>query len=375
MKFTERSKCVICRNQVLDDFFELKDFPIYMGVTTRESIEDIFLDQKWVICKYCETVQLSKLLPLDLLYPENHSAVIGNTWKTHHEKFRDFILEDEIASICEIGASHGYLAGLILDKVPMEYLVIEPNPLIQDPRIVIIDGFVENHLFEAKNFDAIVHSHVLEHIYEPFSFMLNLAMHLKREGSIYVSFPNIERLISTMGSNSLNFEHTYFLHPKNFEWMIQEIGMRIDRRYSFESHSFFYKCTMDQQSEKCAENNLPKLNIESRKFIDMWHSLDQFVKDTIALLEHQKADTFIFGAHVFAQGLLHCGLRNTSICGILDNDPAKEGKRLYGTNLFVHNPDILENLVSPIVILKASHYQEEIKKQILSINASTLIVE
>jgi hypothetical protein len=375
MKFTERNKCVVCRNQFLDDFFELKDFPIYMGVTTKESSEDVFFDQSWMICKYCKTIQLSKLLPLELLYPENHNAVIGHVWKTHHEKFRDFILEDEIASICEIGASHGYLAGIILDKVPMEYLVIEPNPLIHDPRIVVIDGFIEDHLFEVQKYDAIVHSHVLEHIYDPFSFVFNLAKRLKKGGAIYISFPNIERLIFTLGSNSLNFEHTYYLHPKNFEWMIQEIGMKIDRRYSFEEHSFFYKCTIELQSEETTSRELPELNVESRKFIDMWQSIDRFVKETNVLLENIKTEIFIFGAHVFAQGLLHCGLRETSISGILDNDPIKEGKRLYGTNLFVNKPDILENLVSPVVILKASHYQEEIKTQILSINATTLIVE
>ena len=346
-----------------------------MGVTEHPVESDLFLDQEWVICLSCGTLQLSNLLPLELLYPENHSAVIGKLWKNHHEAFRDFILEDEAFNFCEIGAAHGFLASSILDKVEASYLVIEPNPLISDPRVEVLDGFIENHLEKLGSYDAVIHSHVLEHIYEPFEFMEAIAKGLKKTAALYVSFPNIEQLILTGGSNSLNFEHTYYIHPLNFEWMLHRVGLKIARNAQYEKHSFFYKCVLDEEATPSSDLEVPNIQSKSVLFVEMWQELEQFVTKSNAILKSSNRDTFIFGAHVFAQGLIHCGIETGNIKGLLDNDPAKQGKRLYGSDLMVMDPKVIQELDSPIVILKASHYQDEIKEQILGLNGNTQILE
>jgi hypothetical protein len=346
-----------------------------MGVTEHPVESDLFLDQEWVICLTCGTLQLSNLLPLDLLYPENHSAVIGKLWKNHHKAFRDFILQDEPSDFCEIGAAHGFLASSILDKVKANYLVIEPNPLIIDPRVEVLDGFIESHLEKLSSYDAVIHSHVLEHIYEPFEFMEGIARGLKKTAALYVSFPNIEQLISTGGSNSLNFEHTYYIHPLNFEWMLHRVGLKIDRKAQYEMHSYFYKCVPDEEETYSSNLEAPNIRSKSVLFVEMWQEIEQFVAKSNAILRSTNRDTFIFGAHVFAQGLIHCGIETENIVGLLDNDPAKQGKRLYGSELMVMDPEVLQKLDSPIVILKASHYQDEIKEQILRLNGNTQILE
>ena len=60
------------------------------------------------------------------------------------------------------------------------------------------------------------------------------------------------------------------------------------------------------------------------------------------------------------------------IVGILDNDPKKQGCRLYGTPFKVFPPSILETKDNPYVILKAGVYNDEIKKDIIeNINSKT----
>jgi hypothetical protein len=61
---------------------------------------------------------------------------------------------------------------------------------------------------------------------------------------------------------------------------------------------------------------------------------------------------------------------------LLDNDPKKQGSRLYGTNMLVASPKVLGDVANPFVILKAGVYNNEIKKDILeNINESTLFFE
>jgi hypothetical protein len=92
-------------------------------------------------------------------------------------------------------------------------------------------------------------------------------------------------------------------------------------------------------------------------------------------LETSTSPIFLFGAHVFSQSLYAFGLNLQKITGILDNSQAKQGKRLYGTPLLVMNPAIISESHDPIVVLNASHYQNEIKKQLFELNPNVKIIE
>ena len=84
---------------------------------------------------------------------------------------------------------------------------------------------------------------------------------------------------------------------------------------------------------------------------------------------------YLFGAHIFSQYLIKFGLDVTNVKCILDNSPQKNKRRLYGTDLFVEFPNMIENDKSCAVILKAASYQEEIRLQLISLNDNILILE
>ena len=85
---------------------------------------------------------------------------------------------------------------------------------------------------------------------------------------------------------------------------------------------------------------------------------------------------YLFGAHIFSQMLIHFGLRIDKVRCILDNDPLKQGKRLYGTSFRVKSPEVLRNEDKPIVVLNAGAYSGEIKDDIVKrINSKTTFLE
>ena len=49
---------------------------------------------------------------------------------------------------------------------------------------------------------------------------------------------------------------------------------------------------------------------------------------------------------------------------MLDNDPAKQGLRLYGTPLPVRPPAVLRSAGPAAVIVRATHYTAEIEDQL-----------
>ena len=79
---------------------------------------------------------------------------------------------------------------------------------------------------------------------------------------------------------------------------------------------------------------------------------------------------------MFSQYLISFGLQMSKIIRLLDNDPQKHGKRLYGTPFTVFSPEALRGLKKPRVVLRAYVYSAEIKSQILNeINPATQFIE
>jgi hypothetical protein len=71
-------------------------------------------------------------------------------------------------------------------------------------------------------------------------------------------------------------------------------------------------------------------------------------------------EVFLMPASVYSQALLALGLREERLSGLLDNAPAKQGRRLYGTGLAVFPVAALSAARDPLVILNAGAHNAEI---------------
>ena len=378
MKVIKRISCVLCESKILKNYRKLVKFPIYMGVTELPINCDIFMDQEWAICENCLCLQLTNLVPLEILYSNNHSVeAVGKIWQTHHEEFAKTILKDLPASICEIGGSHGYLARIITNNLPdIKYLMIEPSPTFDDNRIEIVKGFFEDNSEKVLGFDSIIHSHVLEHLYEPIKFMNKLNENMKESSNIHMSIPNINALLLKFGSNALNFEHTYFLTLENLSFIASKTGFEIINVENYIDHSFFVTLKKAEKNQTQIEELKVANEISVKNFDYLWDGLGEFVDRAKSRVNNKSGVlTYIFGAHVFSQSLFHLGLSQCDIEGVLDNATMKIGKRLYGTPYEVFHPEVIRNLSEVRVILKAASYQSEIKKQLMGLNGNVEIIE
>ncbi len=179
-----RNKDVILGNSDLEPLYTLKKFPVFMGCVNTPEHEDLLVDMSWQISQSSGAIQLNPLLPLDIVYMKSHgSGTIGKLWNAHHEAFANFIARYKPKSIFEIGAQHGILASKYFElHNKIDWTIIEPNPHI-DPAlpVKVIEEFFDNEFKSNKHYDAIVHSHVLGHMYDPNTFMQHIASFMKKD--------------------------------------------------------------------------------------------------------------------------------------------------------------------------------------------------
>ncbi len=373
MQLIPRRACAVTGKEDLEPLFTFESFPVFMGCTTEPESADLKANMAWAISRGSGLIQLQDLIPLEILYPASHGAgCIGGLWQKHHQAFADFICSFSPKAVFEIGGHHGILANNCFTQRDMTWTILEPNPVNTDQtRIRFIKGFFDRSFQPDMPFDAIVHSHVFEHLYEPNEFM-KTAQRLLRPGEyLLFSVPRLELHMRKHFIYCIGFEHSIFLTEPYIEYLLANNGFELVRKeYFLDDHSIFYAARRTNATTQPGLS--PKLYEQNRslfcEYLDYHRSL---VEEFNRQLAGTTRPVYLFGAHALSQYLLAFGLKPQSIVSLLDNDPNKQGKRLYGTSLRVQSPKVLAEQQNPIVILKTGVFNEEIKQQIrTTINAN-----
>lgn len=330
--YATRTKCIECNNKHLSTIFSIESFPIYMGCVDHPLSKDLYAPFAVDKCLNCGQIQLKHLIAADILYKYSHNPAIGTTWAKHNNMFVDYISKHKDLNnidIVDFGGGNGKIAQIILSRYKVKsYTIIDWN-YESYPKV---DNVIYLSEIPNKKYDLFISSHTLEHLYNPREDLSNLLFPLVKEGGGFAfSIPNIEEQLKNNFTNALNFEHTYV--PR-----VNGVNKYVDSNYIMA----YYENGPD-------EDALPEHMLTGN------HSSDIFLTQ----------DVYLFGGHIFSQRLYHAISSGTKyrIKGIIDNDPAKQGKRLYGTPYTVLSTEQADKQYP--VIVNCAQYTDEIKEDLI----------
>jgi len=365
-----RNYCLLDNKNHLNELATFKNFPVFMGCVDTPVEEDLFYDQIWGVSN-SGLVQLKNLIDPDILYENTHTpGSVGKIWKDHHKRFFEFISQNSqgIDRYLEIGGASGSLWNNFSNlEEDFRYEIIEPSyQESNDDRMTYVRGFYETQVFDSK-YKCIIHSHVFEHVYNPIEFLKKISNDLCDDGVQFISIPNMRYWLKRGYTNTINFEHTFYVDEFVLENLLSKTGFVVEKKV-VDNHSVFIKAVKSE--------NTDKIDIDFTYVKDLFLDYIYLLKSDVSDIMDSIGDNnvYLFGAHIFSQTLLNFGLDEKKIISILDNDPKKKDRRLYGTNLKIESPEVLSGIDNPIVILRAGVYTEEISAQILKINPSTKFV-
>ncbi len=373
MKTIERVCCISCGSN-LTTLKSIERFPIYMGVTDEEAHKDIFADLTFAKCSRCNCVQLKNLIPLDILYKEAHTNSVGKTWLHHHASFAEFINKRAQGNVIEVGGAHLHLAKNLEKNDNIKSITVYDSNLFcygnkETEKIKLREEFFNKENVSVKP-DAVIHSHVIEHLYDPFKELKDMSDLIDDGSFMFISSPIIDEMMKDGFTNAMNFEHSYGVTKNLLHKMLRHCNLRIVEQSDFNKYCVFI-CAVKDSKDLQEDYNPVENESYYHKFINYHDTELKRIKSSLE--KEEKA--FIFGAHIFTQFLLKYGLDENKFVCVLDNDERKIGKRLYGTNLKVCSPKVLKNYESPIVLLKAAQYTNEIKCDIIeNINSDTRFI-
>ena len=376
---TQRSGCILNESDPLIPIDTIPKFPVFMGTTSQPAQDDKFTDMNFGISRSGQVVQLINMPSFNDVYPkQTTTSAIGGLWTLHHKEFAKFIYTFKPKSVLEIGGAHGYLSYEYCEAYgAIDWTIIEPNPSpIKDCPAEFIEGFIEELEIDFSKFDLIIHSHTLEHIFDPLGWLRIISKQMAANTKMVFSVPILEHWLKRGYSNALNFEHTYLLDYRVLNSLLESADLYLTHEDTFMSNHSRFVCA--QKFSANAGEFLRKKNEDFENQLEIFNKFlndkIRFVEEANSLFKLKKAPIFCFGAHVFTQFLLTLGLNENCIEQILDNDVQKNGERLYGSNLLVGSPAMLQTLRNPIIILDAGSHTSEIAAQLKQINSNCEII-
>lgn len=374
----QRLKDLVYETEDLEFLYKYEKFPSFMGCVDSPIEEDILFDMCWFISKKSGMIQLNPLLPLNVVYKESHySGTVGQTWDDHHEDFSIFISKYKPKNILEIGGFHAILANKCFKYIECNWTIIDPNPQNnQDSKIKTIKGFFDENFYYNDEYDTIIHSHLIEHIYDINKFLSKISNTLKEEAKVIFSIPDLKVMLQQKYTNALNFEHTYYISEEYLDFFLAKYKFTIIEKIKYTKNNSIFYCIQKNNQAKSIKLDTGLYKTNKNLFLNNIENTKKEINSINDTINKSKNNVYLFGAHIFSQMLIAHGLDTKKIINILDNDIKKQDKRLYGTNLFAKSPSVLKNEIEPIVILKTGIYNSEIKKEILTnINSKTVFIE
>lgn len=378
-QYIERPYSVLLGRGTLEPLHSLKHVPVFFGCVDTPAEDDIVADMDWAIDPETGMVQLTRLVPPEILYRGQHFDGFGPTWKAYYEDLAGLISSFSPKVVLEIGGGMGVLAQQVtaMEK-GVTWHIVEPNPDFKPTdRIHVHRGFFDENTPIPKGVDMIVFSQVMEHVYDPEKFIQTIAAALPPKGMLVFGHPNLLWMLQQKYTNALNFEHTMLITDAYVDPILVACGFRILVKRLHRDQHFFYAAELSGDERK--EGSRPQFpncyQAHKKAFLDFVEYHEGLVQRLNAAMEAFDGTTYLFGAHIFSTYLIAFGLDTSKVSGILDNSPNKQGRRMYGTKFLVASPSILKGEKNVQVILKAGIYNEEIRKDILTnINQDVLFI-
>lgn len=281
MIISKEKRVLSLTKKVWNIYIHSKTSQFFFGCVDSPQGEDLFANMEWAIDKETGVIQLTKLIPLDILYQAQHVDGYGPTWQQYYKDLADYIVKYNPESVLEIGGGQGQLATFVTDKLKnLNWTIVEPNSWHEgNDRIKTVPAFFDKNFSYDKKVDAVVFSQVLEHAFDPNEFISAISKFLKPGGKLIFAYPQLEVWLKNKFTNALNFEHTMFLTDYFVDFILESNSFKILDKYTYKTHSHFY--VAERLDVDTPAVNLAKLDNKYESYKEIFNDFIKYHQDMV----------------------------------------------------------------------------------------------
>jgi len=221
---TEYIKCNLCGSDKTRLLYKKKDYGL-----GGYSIE-------WPVvrcerCGLCYVNPRPKKTQLRGLYPPKYFQAMSsqNGDERINERKARFIKRRRPGTLLDVGCGSGsFLKHMKARGWDVHGLELSPIPFKEDDCCKVLNSDLKEAAFGERTFDVITAWSVLEHMYDPASFLSEAGRVIKEDGELIILVPNIENTAARVLKSDDVPRHLYMFSKKTIGELLSRAGFRID---------------------------------------------------------------------------------------------------------------------------------------------------
>ena len=387
-------KCRHCASDLQITFVDLGSSPPSNSYLTKKTINK---PEKWyplkvMVCDNCWLVQTEDFVGVSEMFSKDYAyfSSFSSTWLEHAKHFVEKVTSRfKLTSgsiVAEIAANDGYLLQYVQDKNIPCY-GIEPThstaQAARDKGIEIIEEFfsvvkANELLSQGRQADLIVSNNVLAHVPDINDFVKGVSILLKPNGVATFEFPHLLNLVQLSQFDTIYHEHYSYLSLTAVQTIFDANGLSVFdveelsthggslRVYAQRSELGKHKTSAAVISLKEKENKLGMSDINF--YHGFQNKIEQVKIDFLSfLLEAKRYGKQVVGYGAAAKGntmMNFGGIRQDLISYVVDNNPAKKGKYMPGSQVPIVDIDHLLLTKPDYVVIFPWNLKDEVIQQL-----------
>ncbi len=237
--------------------------------------------------------------------------------------------------------------------------------------VALVEGLLKRAALARTGASTVVMCHMLEHAADLRTALDDITASLPENGRLVIAWPVLERWVEKGLASALNFEHSTYVPLPALKALFARTGWRL-RAEELRAANDTLFLAFERGAEATPLADIPPA--PGPLIADYFTRFRVQALNTMRAMARHKGDVFLMPASIHVQALMAAGLTETRLSGILDNAPAKQGKRLYGTTLSVFAPaERLAEARTPLVIVNGGAHTPEMIEGLRRIRADVAV--
>lgn len=154
------------------------------------------------------------------------------------------------SNVLEFGCAHGRMTKYLKENLNCSVTIVEKDfsagkeaSKFATKSYIGVFGNIEQYYWKDQNpsikYDYIIFADVLEHLYDPWAILLEVKYHLKDDGYILISVPNIghNAVIIDLLNDKFDYReiglldnsHIRFFTEKSLKEMVEKVGLKVHK--------------------------------------------------------------------------------------------------------------------------------------------------
>ena len=384
--------CRGCGTALSLTFLDLGVSPIANNLVEIENFsdEDVKFPLHVMTCQICSLVQLSEVIPREILFPSNYTyfSSYSSSWlqhsKSYAEKMISYMELNQSDLVVEIASNDGYLLQFFTN-VDIQVLGIEPAAGVAKAaiakgiptQIVYFGELTAIELAKRRKPKLMIANNVLAHVPDLHDFIKGFSILIHDEGIITFEFPHLLNLIKNSQFDTIYHEHYSYLSVSALTPLFAKYGLKIVDIEKLLTHGGSLRLYVAKNSSSWKVHDSVQKIVEKESQYDprkkevygvLQESTKKIKTDLLSTLKKYKRDGLKISAYgAAAKGvtlLNYCEINSDLIDYVVDLNPNKQGRFIPGSLIPIVDSKMLDTIPPDVLLILPWNLTNEIKSQL-----------